>query len=303
MLVFVDESYHEEKNPEAKSTFAAVLVRESKYRDFDTRLFDLKKHFWKVANPYDLELKGRKLMNERALIMPKTRDFISQIIWLCKEVEAVVFAVVQDGSFTLASESDHLPSLYRALMRRVNTFMEVKFPEEQATFFFDGIDHETNRTVAISFNNFMFRHWWGRSYKNIIPTSFFCDSLVSPGIQMADVLAYCVNQRYGGRRGHLEDLFQQFRAITYNHEYPMKVSRYGVCSEFRLKKRSRFRLMCLEQSNAFQAVMKVKKKLAVLKDPRRHRLSSAPVSSHNITLLVFLRQRRSKKNACESTRF
>jgi len=220
MLVFVDESYHEEKNPEAKSTFAAVLVRESKYRDFDTRLFDLKKHFWKVANPYDLELKGRKLMNERALIMPKTRDFISQIIWLCKEVEAVVFAVVQDGSFTLASESDHLPSLYRALMRRVNTFMEVKFPEEQATFFFDGIDHETNRTVAISFNNFMFRHWWGRSYKNIIPTSFFCDSLVSPGIQMADVLAYCVNQRYGGRRGHLEDLFQQFRAITYNHEVP-----------------------------------------------------------------------------------
>jgi hypothetical protein len=220
MLVFVDESYQEESNPQAKSTFAAVLVQEGKYRDFDNRLFELKKHFWKVANPYDLELKGRKLMSERALVMPKTRDFISQIISLCKEVNAVVFAVVQDGSFTLASESDHLPSLYRALMRRVNTFMEVKFPDEQAVFFFDGIDHETNRTVAISFNNFMFRHWWGRSYKNIIPTSFFCDSLVSPGIQMADVLAYCVNQRYGGRRGYLEELFQEFRNITYNHEVP-----------------------------------------------------------------------------------
>ena len=37
---------------------------------------------------------------------------------------------------------------------------------------------------------------------------------------MADVLAYCINQRYGGRRGFLEDLFQQFRNITYNHEVP-----------------------------------------------------------------------------------
>jgi hypothetical protein len=98
--------------------------------------------------------------------------------------------------------------------------MEVKFPTEQAMIFFDGIDHETNRKVAISFNNFMFRHRWGQSHKNILPTPFFCDSLVSPGIQMADVLAYCVNQRYGGRRGYLEELFQQFRGITYNHEVP-----------------------------------------------------------------------------------
>jgi len=216
----VDGSYHEEDNPRAKSTFAAVLINEVKYRDFDMRLFDLKKHFWKVQNPYDLELKGRKLMNDRALIMPKNRDFISQFIALCKEVGAVVFAVVQDGIFPLASESDRLPNLYRALMRRVNMFMEAKFPNDQAVFFFDGIDHQTNRKVAICFNNFMFRHWWGQSYHNIIPTPFFCDSLVSPGIQMADVLAYCVNQRYGGRRGYLEELFQQFRELTYNHEVP-----------------------------------------------------------------------------------
>jgi hypothetical protein len=105
-------------------------------------------------------------------------------------------------------------------MWRVNTFMEAKVPAEQAVFFFDGIDHKTNRKVAISFNNFMFRHRWGQTYRNIIPTPFFCDSLVSPGIQMADVLAYCVNQRYGGRRGYLEDFFQEFRELTYNHANP-----------------------------------------------------------------------------------
>ncbi len=66
----------------------------------------------------------------------------------------------------------------------------------------------------------MYRHRWGQASKNILPTPFFCDSVVSPGIQIADVLAYCVNQRYSGRRGYLEEVFQRFRALAYNHEDP-----------------------------------------------------------------------------------
>jgi len=230
MLVFVDESYHDAGAPHAKSTFAALAIQEKRYREFDMKLFDLKRHFWKVANPYDMELKGRKLLSSRALALPKNRDFIEQFIVLCKEVGAVFFAVVQEGTFTLASESDKLPSLYRALMRRVNTFMEDKYTEHQATFFFDGIDHKTNAKIAISFNNFMYRHHWGQKSKNILPTPFFCDSVVSPGIQIADVLAYCVNQRYGGRRGYLEDIFQRFRELAYNHQDPdEETTLWGVC--------------------------------------------------------------------------
>jgi hypothetical protein len=79
----------------------------------------LTKHFWKVENLYDFELKGRLLLSERAITLPKNREFISQLISLCKEVNAVLFAVVQDGTLTLASQSDKLPSLYRALLKRV----------------------------------------------------------------------------------------------------------------------------------------------------------------------------------------
>ena len=220
MLVFIDESYHDKDVPHPKSTFSAMLIQERKYREFDTKPFELKRHFWKVDNPYDMELKGRLLLNDRALTLPKTRDFVEQFIVLCKEVGAVFFAVVQEGTFTLASESDKLPSLYRHLLRRVNTYMEDKHQEDQAVFFFDGIDHRTNQKIAISFNNFMYRHHWGQSSKNILPTPFFCDSEVSPGIQMADVMAYCVNQRYGGRRGRLEEIFQKFRELSYNHLDP-----------------------------------------------------------------------------------
>lgn len=220
MLVFIDESYREASEPNAKSTFAAILVKEENYRDFDTKLFQLKRSFWKVESAYDFELKGRLLMTERALDLPKNREFISQLVYLCKEVRAVPFAVVQDGTITLASESNRLPNLYRALLWRVNTFMREKFPQDHAEFFFDGIDRATNRKVAISFNNFMQKHRWGKEYLNVIPTPFFCDSEVSPGIQVADVLAYCVNERYGGRRGYLEECFKQFREITFNYQNP-----------------------------------------------------------------------------------
>ena len=64
MLVFVDESYHEQTDLNAKSTFSAVLIEDKRYREFDKKLFDLKKHFWKVQNPYEMELKGRKLLIE-----------------------------------------------------------------------------------------------------------------------------------------------------------------------------------------------------------------------------------------------
>jgi len=220
VLVFIDESYRKAQEPNAKSTFGAVLIKEDRYRELDTKLFELKRIFWKVDNSYEFELKGRDLLSDRGIGLPKNREFVSQIVSLCKEVGAVLFAVVQDGTITLASESTRLPSLYRALLWRVNTFMQEKFPQDRGIFFFDGIDHQTNRKVAISFNNFMQRHHWGRAYQNVLPTPFFCDSEVSPGIQLADVLAYCVNERYVGRRGSLEEYFQLFRDLSFNYQNP-----------------------------------------------------------------------------------
>ena len=220
MLVFIDDSYRKAQEPNAKTTFSAILIQEARYRELDTKLFQLKQVLWKVENSHDLELKGRNLLNERALKLPKNRDLITQLVSLSREVECIPFTVVQEGSLTLASESNRLPNIYRALLWRVNTYMEEKFPRDQAVFFFDGIDHKTNRKVAISINNFMQRHHWGRGYQNIIPTPFFCDSKVSPGIQLADVLAYCVNERYVGRREYIEEWFLKFRELTFNYQNP-----------------------------------------------------------------------------------
>src|SRR3989442_10968570 len=155
MLAYVDESYREQSTPNCKSTFSAVCIPQDRYRQFDVDLFKLKKHFRKVQEPPELELKGRLLLSERAIDLPKNREFVRQLIALLKEYRIVPFAVVQDGSIPLGTlKDDRLPSLYRAVLRRVDRFMVEKYTADQAVLFFDGIDHRTNQKIAVSFSNY-----------------------------------------------------------------------------------------------------------------------------------------------------
>lgn len=225
MLIYVDESYQAADVPNCKSTFAAVCIPQERYRSFDTNFFNLKKHFWKhVQEPSDLELKGRNLLSEHAIELPKNRDFIRQLIILMKEYRLVPFAVVQDGSLQLSAiNQPELPPLYRAVLSRVDRLMVETKAAQQAILFFDGIDHQTNQKIAVAFNSYMFRHYRGLQLLNVLPVPNFSDSLVTPGIQIADVLAYCVNERYvryGHQGEHLESFFLQFRELSFNYENP-----------------------------------------------------------------------------------
>lgn len=225
MLVYVDESYQAAQVPNCKSTFAAACIPEERYRSFDTDFFNLKRHFWKhIREPSDLELKGRNLLSSGALELPKNRDLIRQLVILMKEYGIVPFAVVQEGSLQLSSLSQvELPPLYRAVLRRIDRLMVETRPKEQAILFFDGIDHQTNQKIAIAFNGYMFRHFRGSQLSNVLPVPNFSDSRVTPGIQIADVLAYCVNERYithAHQGEHLEEFFEQFRALSFNYENP-----------------------------------------------------------------------------------
>lgn len=140
-----------------------------------------------------------------------------------REFEVIPFAVVQDGSLQLSAlKPDYLPSLYRGVLRRVDRYMQERFPKHHGGLFFDGIDHGTNQRVAVAFNNYMFRHGFGVQLQHIVPVPNFSDSLVTPGIQLADVIAYCVNERYigYGKKGHLEDFFIEFRNMSFTYQNP-----------------------------------------------------------------------------------
>ncbi len=221
MLAFIDESYRSENTDNPKTTFGAVVVRRERYRDLDKGLFELKQHFFKIQRGFDLELKGRLLLNERKVILPKNREFVRQVIGLLREADAVVFAVVQDGIQSMTSitfDEDYLPNLYRQILRRINHFVAAKHPDKIAGLVFDTIDDATNHKVARRIYNYFYLHRWGQGSNNLLFHPFFADSKISAGLELADILSYCVNERYIGRRGHIETFFQEFRELAYNHE-------------------------------------------------------------------------------------
>lgn len=62
MLAFIDESYRSDNTDNPKTTFGAVLIERERYRDLDKGVFELKQHFFKVQRGFDLDLKGRFLL-------------------------------------------------------------------------------------------------------------------------------------------------------------------------------------------------------------------------------------------------
>ena len=151
MLVYVDESYKPPGTTNCKSTFAAVSMREDRYRAFDVEFFRLKRYFFKITEPFQLELKGRLLLSGDKIGLPRNREFIRQLMALMREFGVVPFAVVQPGSFQLSAlKPDLLPTLYRGVLRRVDRYMQERFPKYHGILFFDGIDHGTNQKRVFS---------------------------------------------------------------------------------------------------------------------------------------------------------
>lgn len=214
MLVFVDESWREDSQGTSKTTYAAVLVGEGDSRDLARRFFNLKKQYWKISNPWQMEIKGRKLLRRRKRGNRKVEKFMENFFELCMDTDIVWFAVTRDGEIRLVSDSNYLPELYRSILWRINTYMKKTVPAEKALMFFDARDEKANRKVAQSFTNFMYRHRWGHAYRNVIETPFFVDSIVTPGVQIADIVAYCVNERQFDDRQDIIPLYEKFENFT-----------------------------------------------------------------------------------------
>ena len=70
--------------PGGYTVWAGVALPTSTSKDFFRELFNLEKKFWKVNEPFDFEIKGRLLLSAKGLTSPKKREFVEEILSLCK---------------------------------------------------------------------------------------------------------------------------------------------------------------------------------------------------------------------------
>lgn len=222
MLIFIDESGHPRPtDPSPFSILSAIALKTECSRDFSRELFNLKKEFKGIENPHEWEIKGRKLIGGR-YVSPRTREFIEEIFALCRLYDVKVFASIMERPKDEILDVDvnpHIHDLYTYLMERVNRYIFEKYPERRAVFLFDSRDRMTNEKLAIIFTDFLYKTKTGWECKHILDTPFFVNSKVTPGIQIADLFAYTINQRFQKRGGKLmRKYYKEIKKIQFEWE-------------------------------------------------------------------------------------
>lgn len=238
MLVFVDESEWPKPSAlEGYTVWAAVALQPQLSKTFSREIFNLEKKFWRINEPHEFEIKGRMLLSKRALTSPKKMEFVEEVLSLCKGYELLAFAVgmrqlvepMLEG-FTL--EESRIFKVYHYLLERIETMMQENYPENMAIVLLDASDKETNKRRAVAFGNFLYGHKAGKSMQKIVETPFFVTSMLTPGIQIADLFAYALAQQNLGRKeAKLKDIYDRIRELEWRSsrvdvEYPLKGFRF-----------------------------------------------------------------------------
>ncbi|MBM3117988.1 MAG: DUF3800 domain-containing protein [Chloroflexi bacterium] len=201
MLVFVDES--EWPKPSASggyTVWAAAALHPELSKTFSREVFNLERKFWRISEPHEFEIKGRMLLNKRALTSPKKLEFVDEILSLCKRYQLSAFAIgmrqfeeqMLEG---FSREESRIFRVYHYLLERVEAMMQESYPDDMAIVLLDSSDKETNKRRALAFGNFLYGHEVGKSVQKIVETPFFVSSSLTPGIQIADLFAYALAQQ------------------------------------------------------------------------------------------------------------
>jgi len=232
MLIFIDESGN--PNPSDQSPFsvlAAISLKEEHSRDFSREIFNLKRIFKGIADPYDWEIHARDLLSGR-YIPPTTREFMKEVFALCRLFKIVTFASIMDRPTEAAltpEENPNIHVLYKYLMRRIDCYMHESFPEQRAMFLFDSKDKKSNERLARRFTAFLYKSKAGREYQNILDTPFFVDSRMTPGIQIVDLFAYIINRRFQ-RKGIpiFNDYYKEIKKLQFECDYEEGYTLRGI---------------------------------------------------------------------------
>lgn len=163
----------------------------------------------RLRSPAGFEIKGRELLNEyvsskfSSIIFPRVDDLIK----LCEYHGVRLFATITQRPKKEVSEIFN--RWHTRLLERVNKCVEEEDDESYCTLVFDDIGAKENKEVAKRFWVFRFIDNEGKQMKCLLPAILFCDSSITPGLEIADCFAYVLSQTFSPKasEGKRKDLW------------------------------------------------------------------------------------------------
>lgn len=198
MIAFIDESGFPHPNDSTLNpVLAAVCVPREELRNIINKLYKIK---MKVYKRPDVEIKASKLIRHKTIDgHTLNRQFINEIMQnLLNPAQNIkVFAVVMDKPKSLLSDvldCNLLPNYYRLLIQRIGIFSAIQ--KRNCVLAFDSRDEGTDMQIANKIKNYLYRSNEGKRCTSIIESSFFVNSKIEEGLQLADLCAGIIRNYY-----------------------------------------------------------------------------------------------------------
>lgn len=237
VLIFLEQSrWRRPPTEDYFATIAAAAFEEAGYDDFCRRVFRLKAKFFKREGLSEFPLRGSSLLNRRALAGGyRKQEFVRELFSLCRLQRVTTFSTtrkytrkdensapeaspihpsiefVTSGDFFSAGS---IPLLLAYLIERANSFMLERHPGQTAKLIFSGRSDQSEAVRCSGFMHFIHKSLFGGGFRGILGTPLFMPKEFSPGLQVADVFAYIINQHHGGRR-ELTDYFREVESMQF----------------------------------------------------------------------------------------
>jgi hypothetical protein len=88
-----------------------------------------------------------------------------------------------------------LPTQYFYMLKRIQLYCQ-NHHYPMALVIFDEQDRNKDKKISIAFNNFLYQSALGKSFDKILEVPLFANSQITPGIQLADLMAGIVRHYY-----------------------------------------------------------------------------------------------------------
>jgi len=187
MLAFIDESGNAHPHDSASRPVSVVVcLDENRSRYISGRLHTLKRD---LVHNETMEFKANKLLNRGTFRRcPEKRELVEAFFDLIRNLPISIFAVIMVRPLSDIPRSIFLPKQLRYLLQRIDLLASSSETDKMVTVLFDG-ECAQNDNLSRKFSAFLYRSYEGRSMSKITDTPFFVDSVVTAGIQIADMAA------------------------------------------------------------------------------------------------------------------
>ncbi|MCR4436820.1 MAG: DUF3800 domain-containing protein [Clostridiales bacterium] len=217
MLVFIDESGHPRpKDSTKRPVLISACIRETDVKRITHDIYKIKMDLYGKQD----EIKSTDLIRRQTITKNRTinKEYVDRLIDLVENYDINVFAVIMERpDFEPYIEDGILPKQYFYLLKRIELFCRThNYP--MALVIFDEKNEADDKKISIAFNNFLYKSALGKTFEKILEVPLFVSSGITPGVQLADIMAGIIRHYYENELDKREpvDEFEKWICRLYN---------------------------------------------------------------------------------------